>query len=120
MTKPFHVLLVDDEIEFVTTVAERLSLRGLSVRTALNAEEALRQINDDQPDAVVLDVRMPEVDGLVLLQQIRVRYPQIRVLVLSSHSSIRDGIEAMRLGAVDYLTKPVHIDELIQKLSISS
>jgi DNA-binding NtrC family response regulator len=119
MTKPLRVLLIDDEIEFVTTLAERLSLRGLSVRIALNAEEALRQIDDEQPDAMVLDVRMPDVGGLVLLQQIRNRYPHIRVLLLSAHSSIRDGIEAMRLGAVDYLSKPVQIDELIQKLSIS-
>lgn len=118
MTTPLRVLLVDDETEFISTLAERLSLRGLSVQTAQTAEEALRRIDAAPPDAVVLDVRMPEVGGFVLLQQIRTRYPGIRVLLLSAHSSTRDGIEAMRLGAVDYLTKPVLIDELIQKLTL--
>ena len=115
MKKP-SVLLVDDEHEFVTTLAERLSLRGIAVRTAVSGEEALRMIEAEQPRAVVLDVRMPDISGLVVLQQIKARYPRVRVLLLSAHCSTRDGIEGMRLGAVDYLVKPVNIDALVLKL----
>jgi DNA-binding response OmpR family regulator len=111
------VLLVDDENEFVTTLAERLSLRGIAVRTAISGEDALRMIEAEQPQAVVLDVRMPDIGGLVVLQQIKTRYPHVQVLLLSAHCSTRDGIEGMRLGAVDYLIKPVNIDELVLKLS---
>jgi DNA-binding response OmpR family regulator len=115
--KNLSVLLVDDENEFVTTLAERLSLRGMAVRTAVSGEEALRMIDAEQPQAVVLDVRMPDISGMVVLQQIKARYPQIRVLLLSAHGSTRDGIEGMRLGAMDYLIKPINIDELVLKLS---
>ena len=115
--KKLSVLLVDDENEFVTTLAERLTLRGMAVRTAASGEEALRMVDAEQPQAVVLDVRMPDISGMVVLQQIKARYPQIRVLLLSAHGSTRDGIEGMRLGAMDYLIKPVNIDELVLKLS---
>jgi DNA-binding response OmpR family regulator len=115
--KKLSVLLVDDENEFVTTLAERLTLRGITVRTAASGEEALRMVDAEQPQAVVLDVRMPDISGMVVLQQIKARYPQIRVLLLSAHGSTRDGIEGMRLGAMDYLIKPVNIDELVLKLS---
>ena len=74
--KKLSVLLVDDEIEFVTTLAERLSLRGITVRTAVSGEEALRMIEAEQPQAVVLDVRMPDISGMVVLQQIKARYPR--------------------------------------------
>jgi DNA-binding response OmpR family regulator len=111
------ILLVDDEYEFVATLAERLTLRGIAVRTAFSGEEAMRMIQAEEPQAVVLDVRMPDISGLVVLQQIKTRYPQIQVLLLSAHASTRDGIEGMRLGAVDYLIKPVNIDELVLKLS---
>jgi DNA-binding response OmpR family regulator len=115
--KKTSVLLVDDEYEFVTTLAERLALRGIAVRTAVSGEEALRLIEAEQPQAVVLDVRMPDIGGLVVLQQIKTRFPQVQVLLLSAHGSTRDGIEAMRLGAVDYLIKPLNIDELVLKLT---
>jgi two-component system, OmpR family, response regulator len=111
--KKVSVLLVDDENEFVSTLAERLSLRGIAARTAVSGEEALRMIEAEQPQAVVLDIRMPDIGGLVVLQQIKTRYPQVRVLLLSAHASTRDGIEGMRLGAVDYLIKPVNIDDLV-------
>ena len=111
------VLLVDDEDEFVTTLAERLSLRGFAVRTAVSGEEALRMIEAEPPRAVVLDVRMPDISGLVVLQQIKTRYPHVQVLLLSAHCSTRDGIEGMRLGAADYLIKPLNIDELVLKLT---
>jgi DNA-binding response OmpR family regulator len=111
------ILLVDDEYEFVSTLAERLSIRGIAVRTAFSGEEDMRMIQTEQPLAVVLDVRMPDISGLVVLQQIKTRYPQVQVILLSAHCSTRDGIEGMRLGAVDYLIKPVNIDELVLKLS---
>jgi DNA-binding response OmpR family regulator len=111
------ILLVDDEYEFVSTLAERLSIRGIAVRTAFSGEEPMRMIQTEQPLAVVLDVRMPDISGLVVLQQIKTRYPQVQVILLSAHCSTRDGIEGMRLGAVDYLIKPVNIDELVLKLS---
>jgi DNA-binding response OmpR family regulator len=112
-----NVLLVDDENEFVTTLAERLSLRGIAIRAATSGDDAMRLIEADQPQAVVLDVCMPDVGGLSVLRQIRARYPQIRVFLLSAHASTRDGIEGMRLGAVDYLIKPLNIDALVLRLT---
>jgi DNA-binding response OmpR family regulator len=112
-----NVILVDDENEFVTTLAERLSLRGIAIRAATSGDDAMRLIEADQPQAVVLDVCMPDVGGLSVLRQIRARYPQIRVFLLSAHASTRDGIEGMRLGAVDYLIKPLNIDALVLRLT---
>jgi DNA-binding NtrC family response regulator len=108
------VLLVDDEMEFVSTLTERLSLRGFDAMMALNGEEALRLIASDPPQVVVLDTMMPGTKGLDVLKRIKHQYPEIQVLLLSGNLSTTDGAEGMRLGAFEYLFKPLSIDELIE------
>ncbi|MGD9384168.1 MAG: response regulator [Desulfobacterales bacterium] len=114
--KNFKILLVDDEEEFVTTLAERLELRGLQARAALNGEAALRMIETDTPEIVILDVLMPGLGGLEVLRRIKAQHPQIPVILLTGRGSENEGIKGMELGAFDYLMKPLNIEELIKKM----
>jgi len=111
-----RILLVDDEEEFVTTLAERLELRGLQARAATNGEDALQMIETDPPRVVILDVMMPGLGGLEVLKRIKARHPQISVILLTGRGSTKEGIEGMQLGAFDYLMKPINIEELIKKM----
>ncbi|MCU0589443.1 MAG: response regulator [Syntrophobacteraceae bacterium] len=110
------VLLVDDEVEFISALAERLTFRGVKARTAANGEQALAAIEESHPRVVLLDLMMPGMSGLEVLQRIRKGYPDIQVILLTGHGSTREGMEGMRLGAFDYLMKPLNIDELLDKL----
>ncbi len=110
------VLLVDDEVEFVSTLAERLSLRGIQTRTANDGEEAFRQIAADPPQVVVLDVMMPGMGGLKVLERIKADYPAMPVILLTGIGTTRDGMAGMRLGAFDYLMKPLQIEDLIERM----
>jgi DNA-binding response OmpR family regulator len=112
----YRVLLVDDEVEFVTTLAERLALRGIDVRTVFNGEEALRIMETDPPQVLVLDLMMPGLSGMDVLHYVRSNYPQVQVILLTGQGSTRAGIEGMRLGAFDYLMKPLTIEELMDKI----
>jgi DNA-binding response OmpR family regulator len=114
--KNFKILLVDDEEEFVTTLAERLELRGLQARAALNGEAALHMIETDTPEIVILDVLMPGLGGLEVLRRIKAQHPQIPVILLTGRGSENEGIKGMELGAFDYLMKPLNIEELIKKM----
>ncbi len=112
----FNVLLVDDETEFLSPLVKRLGRRNLNVRTAGSGEEALSALENFPADVVVLDVRMPGMDGLEALREIKKRYPLIEVIMLTGHASIEVAMEGMELGAFDYLMKPMNIDELCYKL----
>jgi len=111
------VLLVDDEEEFVNTLAERLQLRNIIPIVATDGNEALRIIDTERPPVVVMDVMMPVLGGLDVLLQIKSRYPKIQVILLTGRGSTQDGIKGMRLGAFDYLMKPVKIEGLIRKMN---
>ena len=111
------ILLVDDEQEFVTTLAERLELRGMHVEIATDGEMALSIIETDPPQVVALDVMMPGLSGMEVLERIKAIDPKIQVILLTGHGATKDGIKGMQLGAFDYLIKPVDIDELIEKLN---
>jgi DNA-binding NtrC family response regulator len=115
-----NVLLVDDEAEFVTTLAERLELRGVDVSVATDCEEAIRLVESVRPQVVVADVKMPGMGGLDLLRFVKARHPGVEVILLTGHGSTQDGIKGMRLGAFDYLMKPVKIEDLIEKLKTAS
>jgi two-component system, OmpR family, response regulator len=115
--KTQNVLLVDDEAEFIQTLAERLQLRGFDIQIAGDGEGAMSRMTDNLPDLVVLDVMMPGLGGLEVLKQIKAEHPEIPVILLTGRGSTADGIEGMRLGAFDYLMKPIDIDELIQKIN---
>ena len=111
------VLLVDDEQEFVTTLADRLELRGMDVEIATDGEAALGIVETDPPQVVVLDVMMPGLSGMEVLERIKTVDSNIQVILLTGHGGTKDGIKGMQLGAFDYLIKPVDIDELIEKLN---
>ena len=112
----YRVLLVDDEEEFVSALSERLMLRGIEVESALNGEEALASLVDKEFEVVILDVMMPGLGGLEVLRQIKSTHPNTQVILLTGHGSTREGIEGMRLGAFDYLIKPVDIEEMLAKM----
>jgi DNA-binding NtrC family response regulator len=114
--KTWKVLLVDDEEEFITTLAERLELRGIEASIATSGDEALKRIGSDAPHLVVLDVLMPGLGGLDVLDQIRKTDPQIKVILLTGRGSAYEDDGSVPPGAFDYLIKPVNIDDLIQKM----
>ena len=111
-----NILLVDDEQEFVVTLAERLELRGYGVSISQDGEAALQRFIHQEFDLVILDLMMPGMNGLHVLARIKEIRPQIPVLLLTGHGSTREGTEGMRLGAFDYLMKPLRIEDLIHKI----
>jgi DNA-binding response OmpR family regulator len=111
------VLLVDDEEEFVRTLAQRLDLRGITCRVALNGESGLRMIEERAPDVVLLDLHMPGLTGLDVLERIRSGHPGVGVIMLTGHEAAQDGLDAVRLGAFDSMTKPLSIDKLTARIS---
>ena len=116
MTPPL-VMLVDDEAPFVETMAKRLGKRDLNVILAFSGQEALEILdNQRNVDVVILDVKMPGLSGLDVLRRIKAEHPHIAVIMLTGHGSKRDAEEGMRLGAYDYLVKPVRIGVLSQFL----
>ncbi len=114
--KEFKILLVDDEVDFVKTLAERLSVKQVANKppgVAMSGEEALKSLEDEAPDVMVLDLRMPGIDGMEVLKRVKQHYPEVQVVILTGHGSDKDREEAERLGAFDYLEKPVNIDTLV-------
>jgi len=111
-----RVLIVDDEADFLDTLIKRLRRRRIDVRAAGDGQQALALLENDPVDVVVLDVRMPKMDGIRLLERIKQRHAGIEVIMLTGHASMEAAVEGMALGAFDYLMKPVDIDELIYKL----
>ena len=114
--KGLEVLLVDDEIEFITTLSERLMLRGIQTSMATDGESALRRIEKDPPDVVIMDLLMPGINGLELLKQIGSRNPDVSVILLSGRGNEEDCQRGKLLGAVDFLIKPVDINDLLNIL----
>jgi DNA-binding response OmpR family regulator len=111
-----RVLLVDDEEEFVAALSERLMLRGIQVETALCGEDAIAIMQANPADLIILDVMMPVLSGLEVLKRIKASHPKSQVILLTGHGATKEGIEGMRLGAFDYLIKPVDLDELLNKM----
>jgi DNA-binding response OmpR family regulator len=111
-----RLLLVDDETEFVKTLSERIRIRGLDADYAFSGEMALEMLAESLPDVVVLDLSMPGMEGIEVLRQVKKRYPELPVLILSGHGSVKDEAVTRRIGAFDYLQKPVDIDTLIERV----
>jgi DNA-binding NtrC family response regulator len=112
--KNFKVLLVDDEEDFVTSLSERIEARDLSPDVALDGEEALAKIRQEAPDVVVLDLKMPGMHGLEVLEKVKQSFPELQVVILTGHGSKKDEEEARRLGAFAYLKKPVGLEKLME------
>ena len=112
-----NVLLVDDEVPFVETMTKRLTKRDLEVSTAFNGQEALDKLEKSRSiEVVILDVKMPGMDGLETLGKIRKKYPLVEVVMLTGHATVESAIDGMKLGAFDYLMKPCDMDILISKV----
>jgi DNA-binding response OmpR family regulator len=112
-----RVLLVDDEKQFVKGLARLLNLRGFDVYTAFDGHGAVAAVRSRGPfDAVVLDIKMPGMDGIVALKEIKSLAPETNVIMLTGYASLETGMKAMRQGACDYLMKPFDLDELIEKI----
>lgn len=111
------VLLVDDEVPFVEIMTKRLMKRSLDIEGVHSGEDALKRLNKGpRIDVVVLDAKMPGIDGITTLKEIKRSFPLIEVIMLTGHGTIENGIEGMKLGAFDYLTKPVDIDKLVKTI----
>lgn len=112
-----NVLLVDDEVPFVEAMSRRLKKRDISIVTSFSGLEALEVLeNDRSVEVVILDVKMPGMDGIETLGEIRKRFPLVEVIMLTGHATVETGIDGMKLGAFDYLMKPCDMDVLMEKL----
>ena len=111
-----RVLLVDDEEAFLESMSERMRLRGMDVTTASSAKEALEVIESDIFDAVILDIQLPEMDGMAVLKKIKAKHPEAQIILLTGHASLEKGVEAMKIGASDYLEKPADMEALSKKI----
>ena len=111
-----HILLVDDETDYRETIAKRLRVRGLEVSEASNGKEALEVLDREGADVVVMDVKMPVMDGLAALSKIKEAFPRTEVILLTGHASPEDGVTGIKSGAFDYLSKPIKLEHLMSKV----
>jgi DNA-binding NtrC family response regulator len=114
--KNIKVLLVDDEEEFVQSLAERIRMRELGSEIAINGNEALAKLGENLPDVMILDFYLPGIDGLTILEQVKKKYPEVQVVMLTAHGTPELEKKARDLGAFDYLQKPVGIDKLTKTI----
>lgn len=119
MSDRFNVLLVDDEKDFLEITTKRLRRRGYNVRSAMTCSEAILIIESDWPAVVVLDVMLPDRDGIECLKEIKQKRPSAIVILLTGHASMQAGRQSMEYGANDYCLKPIELDELIEKIEIA-
>ncbi len=108
-----RILLVDDEQEFVLTLAERLQMRDMDSYAAFDGPTALEQVRSHPPQILIIDLKMPGMDGIQVLKQVKQTHPGIQIIILTGHGSEQDKINCMNLGASAYFQKPVDIDRLI-------
>jgi C4-dicarboxylate-specific signal transduction histidine kinase len=110
------VLLVDDEKDFLSIMSERMKARGMDVSTASSAKEAIQLAEKESFDAIILDLKMPEMDGLEALKVLKANKPEIQVILLTGHATVEKGVEAMKLGAMDVMEKPADLKTLADKI----
>jgi DNA-binding NtrC family response regulator len=116
-TQKMRVLVVDNEVEFASTLAERLRLRKVEAESVFFGEDALPAVSRFQPDVIILDLDMPDITGLEVLSQVKNVDPAIEVILLTGHGSFDAGITGMELGAFDYIIKPVDLAQLLEKIT---
>ena len=112
----FKLVIVDDEQDFLDTVVNRMSKRSVDVTGIGSGKETLDFIDNHPVDVIVLDVKMPGMDGIDTLREIKRRHPLIEVMMLTGHASMEVAVETMELGAFDYLMKPTSTDDLLYKI----
>lgn len=113
---PARVLIVDDEEDFVEMFSMRLEAQGEQVSTAYSGREALNVLETTPVDVVILDIRMPNMDGISTLKQIKILHPLVEVILLTGHGSTETAVDGMKLGAFDYLMKPADFEDIIIKV----
>ena len=113
---PTRVLLVDDERDFVKMLSLRLNEEGEKVSPAYSGKECLETLANKDIDVVILDIKMPGMDGMETLREIKKRFPLVEVIMLTGHGTTETAVEGMKMGAFDYLLKPADFDEITGKL----
>jgi DNA-binding NtrC family response regulator len=111
------VMLVDDEEKFLDVLSDRLEARGLRVNTVTSGEDAIDEVEGKNFDAIIVDLAMPGIDGIETLRRIKEKRPDLEIIMLTGHGTVQSGVEAMKLGAEDFLEKPVDINVLLEKIS---
>jgi two-component system OmpR family response regulator len=112
----FKMLVVDDEQDFLETILKRLKARKIEVTGVESGYKALEFLDNHDVDVTILDVKMPGMDGIETLREIKKKKPLVEVIMLTGHASVESGIQGMQLGAFDYVMKPVALDELLEKV----
>ncbi|MCF8025561.1 MAG: response regulator [Desulfobacteraceae bacterium] len=112
----YKVLMVDDEQDFLNTFQKRLRRRKVEVDAVTCGEDALEYMENNSPDIVILDVKMPGMDGITVLNKIKQKYPLVEVILLTGHANMEVAAEGMEIGAFDYVLKPASLDELMFKI----
>jgi DNA-binding NtrC family response regulator len=110
------ILIIDDEVEFASTLVERFTLRGIEAKSANRGVEALALVAARVPDVVILDLKMPDLSGLEVMSRIKAVDPTIEIIILTGHGSTAAGIDGMEQGAFDYMMKPVDLSVLLEKI----
>lgn len=118
MTKA-KVLIIDDEVEFASTLCQRLRIRGMDTTDVHSGTEGLAKLAEIGPEVVILDLKMPDMNGLDVLVGIKAHDPTIEVIMLTGHGSGEAGIKAMEKGAFNYIMKPVDLNELLEKINLA-
>lgn len=116
---PINVLIVDDERDFVDMMAMRLTDEGHRVRTALDGRSGLAVLDGWDADVVILDIKMPGMDGIQVLKEIKTKHPIVEVILLTGHGTIDTAVEGLKAGAFDYLLKPANHQELLSKMELA-
>ena len=111
-----RVLLVDDDHDFTDVLSQRLAARGIRVQTADSGESAVKLAESTSYDAVVIDLLMPGMDGIATMKRLLSEDPDLQIILLTGHGSLEKGVEAVKLGAMDFLEKPANIDVLMAKV----
>ena len=111
-----NVLVVDDEEQFLKVFSQRLQGRGMKVDTANTGEEALERAKKKDFDAIILDMAMPGMSGIETLKRIKSENPDLQIIMLTGHGTVEKGVEAMKLGAGDFLEKPAGLDKILAKI----
>ena len=110
------VLLVDDEKEFLDIMSERMQARGMTVKTADSADQAMAILEKESFDAIVMDFKMPGMDGIQALKNIKAKKPELQIILLTGYATVEKTVEAMKIGATDLLEKPADLEELAAKI----
>lgn len=110
------VLLVDDEKDFLDIMSERMQARGMTVKTADSADKAMAMLKNESFDAIVMDFKMPGMDGIQALKNIKDQKPELQIILLTGYATVEKTVEAMKIGATDLLEKPADLEALAAKI----